>query len=102
MRKLLAVITLATVATVGTVSPASAGEHTWNNQTSHYHSSTEHGQYSLGGGIYRAFTKHQNWAGLRIAVKYIAAGKIVTTGFLVSDHVASITEDKIHQHYSQW
>lgn len=82
--------------------PASAGQHSWNSYGAHYHGTYEHGQGSIGGGLHRAYTKKLNAADLGIAIKYSFGGTIYTTGMVWGDSVASLTEQQIHQHYSEW
>lgn len=102
MRKSIAAAICAAVLVIASAVPASAGLHTWNNSSSHYHSSTEHGQESVGGGIHKAFTRHVGWANLGIRIKYIKSGNIVTSGTVYGSDFAVIHEQSIHQHYSTW
>jgi hypothetical protein len=92
----------AIVLAVGIAPPASAGSHWWNNENSHSHGTYSHGQGSIGGGLYRAYTKKLNAADLGVAIKYSFGGTIYTTSMVYASHVASITEQQIHQHRSSW
>jgi len=88
-------------------SPANAGQHDWNSETTkHYHDSYHqlyHRQYSVGGGYYRAVTVRQGWANLIVQGKYYdVSGNAHYTSEVVADHTAIVTQFALAQHKSIW
>ncbi|WP_152649226.1 hypothetical protein [Demequina flava] len=100
---MIATLITAGFVTVALAGPAHAGSHTWNYEKSHWHGSTNHGQYSLSGqSAMRAFTKHSDWADLRVTVRWTQNGQTVYQGPAINDDVVSITTTRISSHYSEW